>query len=244
MPLASKIAFQFERRLQFKGLNLFHGHAVRVTDANQSHLYGEVMGGNRYPVRLTYQEGLLSVHCACAYFDETGRCKHLWAAVLEADKRGVLGDAQKGGALRVVRDAEAEDLPQNPAVFGRPSVLQQTRTPPWQEYLADIRQSLETRKLKTGAWPKDFEIVYVIDVAASRTAGAIVLELHSRSRKKSGEWTVLKDFRIAPAQVSTVSGGRRSARRRPGGQELACIPTGRHPAGLRARRFRIRWRTG
>ena len=120
MPLASKIAFQFERRLQFKGLNLFHGHAVRVTDANQSHLFGEVMGGNRYPMRITYQEGLLSVHCACAYFAETGRCKHLWAAILEADKRGVLGDAQKGGALRVVRDAEAEDLPQNPAVFGRP----------------------------------------------------------------------------------------------------------------------------
>jgi superfamily II DNA or RNA helicase len=204
MPLASKVAFQFERRLQFKGLNLFHGHAVRVTDANQSHLYGEVLGGNRYPVRLTYQEGLLSVHCACPYFDETGRCKHLWAAILEADKRGVLGDAQKGGALRVVRDAEADDVAQGSAVYGRSSVMQQTRTPPWQEYLADIRQSLETRKLKTAAWPKDFEIVYVIDVIASRTAGAIVLELHSRSRKKSGEWTVLKDFRIAPAQVSTL----------------------------------------
>ena len=32
-------------------------------------------------------------------------------------------------------------------------------------------------------------------------AGAIVLELFSRSRKKNGDWTVNKEFRIAPAQV-------------------------------------------
>jgi superfamily II DNA or RNA helicase len=31
-----------------------------------------------------------------------------------------------------------------------------------------------------------------------------VLELYSRSRKKSGDWTVLKDFRIAPSQVGTL----------------------------------------
>ena len=204
MPLASKIAFQFERRLQFKGLNLFHGNAVRVTDANQTHLFGEVMGGNRYPVRLTYHEGLLSVYCGCAFFSDTGRCKHLWAAILEADKRGVLGEAQKGGALRLARDTEADDRPLPSTNAVRPHFLQPPRTAPWQEYLADIRQSLETRKLKAAAWPREFEILYVIDTVSSRTAGAIVLELHSRSRKKNGEWTVLKEFRIAPALVSSL----------------------------------------
>ncbi|MCU1235401.1 MAG: SNF2-related protein [Candidatus Solibacter sp.] len=203
MPLASKIAFQFERRLQFKGLNLFHGNAVRVTHANQSMFSGDVMGGNRYSVRLTYNEGVLAIYCECPYFADTGRCKHLWAAVLEADKRGVLGEAQKAASLRLVRDAEAEDRPQNSGA-SRPSMAQPPRTPPWQEYFADIRQSLEVKRARTGSWPKDFEIVYVIDVVASRTAGAIVLELHSRSRKKNGEWTVLKEFRIVPAQVSTV----------------------------------------
>jgi len=204
MPLASKLAFQFERRLQFKGLNLFHGHAVRVTDANQSHLFGDVMGGNRYPIRITYYDGVLSVYCACAAFSETGRCKHLWAAILEGDKRGVLGEAAKAPSLRLIRDAEAEDRPQPSSGFGRPPSNQSPRTPAWQEYLADIRAGLETKKLKSAAWPKDFQVVYVIDVAASRTAGAVVLELYSRSRRKSGDWTVLKEFRIAPSQVSTL----------------------------------------
>ena len=48
MPLASKLAFQFERRLQFRGDDLFRSHAVRIAEANQSHLYGEVQGTNRY----------------------------------------------------------------------------------------------------------------------------------------------------------------------------------------------------
>jgi hypothetical protein len=68
MPLASKVAFQFERRLQVNGLSLFHGNAVRVTDANQSHLCGQVLGGSRYPIRITHQEGLLSVYSACDVF--------------------------------------------------------------------------------------------------------------------------------------------------------------------------------
>jgi superfamily II DNA or RNA helicase len=204
MPLASKLAFQFERRLQFKGLNLFHGNAVRVLDGNQSHLYGEVLGGNRYPIRLSYQDGLMSVHCACAFFADTGRCKHLWAAILEADKRGILGEAAKGGSIRLVRDMEADDRqPRAPASIPSP-FRQPPRVAPWQEYLADIRQGLEHKRAKATAWPRDFEIVYVIESGASRSAGALVLELYSRSRKKNGEWTVLKDFRIPASQVSTL----------------------------------------
>src|SRR5450631_3552800 len=142
MPLASKLAFQFERRLQFKGINLFHAHAVRISDANQAHLYGEVQGGSRYPVRLTYEDGRLALYCACAYFSDFGRCKHLWAAVLEADRRGVLGEAANGGALRLCRDADPDDERElSRWQFDVPVPLPPS-APPWQEYLADIRHSL------------------------------------------------------------------------------------------------------
>ncbi len=204
MPLASKLAFQFERRLQFKGVNLFHAHAVRITEANQEHLFGEVQGTSRYPIRITYEGDRLLVYCACAYFADFGRCKHLWAAVLEADRRGVLGEAIKAGALRLYRDADPDDERE----FARWEFRQPEPPPPqkqpWQEYLSDIRQSLELKKLKAPSWPRDFEILYVIDPAASRVAGAIVLELYSRSRKKNGDWTVHKEFRIAPGQVGLL----------------------------------------
>ena len=204
MPLASKLAFQFERRLQFKGLNLFHARAVRITDANQAHLYGDVQGGNRYNIRLTYEDGRLLVFCSCSYFADFGRCKHLWAAVLEADRRGVLGEAVNGGALRLARDADPDDERELARWQFRPPEPPPPQAPPWQEYLTDIRNSLETKKQKAPAWPRDFEIIYVVDPTASKVAGAIVLELFSRSRKKNGDWTINKEFRIAPSQVGSL----------------------------------------
>lgn len=204
MPLASKLSFQFERRLQFKGLSLFQARAVRITDANQAHLYGEVQGTSRYPVRMTYDAGRLLVYCACEYFKDFSRCKHLWAAVLEADRRGVLGEAGNGGALRLHRDADPDDERELARWQFRPAQQPKVQTPAWEEYLADIRQSLDVKKSKAPAWPRDLEILYVLDPTASRIAGAIVLELFSRSRKKNGDWTTHKEFKISPAQVSTL----------------------------------------
>src|SRR5450759_3305992 len=204
MPLATKLAFQFERRLQFQGINLFHARAVRITEANQAHLFGDVQGTSRYPVRLIHQDGRLLVYCACSYFAGYGRCKHLWAAILEADRRGVLGEATRGGALRLCRDADPDEAVELARWQVDPPQLPQLpppQTPPWQEYLSDIRQSLDAKKLKAAAWPREHEILYVVDPSASKLAGAIVLELLSRSRKKNGDWTVNKEFRIAPSQV-------------------------------------------
>jgi superfamily II DNA or RNA helicase len=198
MPLASKLAFQFERRLQFNGMNLFQGRAVRITEANQAHLFGEVQGGQRYTVRLIYETGRLMVYCSCPYFADYGRCKHLWAAILEADRRGVLGEAASSSALRLYRDADPDDereLDHWQLHPPAPSI------PPWQEYLTDIRHSLDAKRMKAPSWPREFEILYVIDPGASKMAGAIVLELFSRSRKKNGDWTINKEFRIAPSQV-------------------------------------------
>src|ERR1035437_8353718 len=155
MPLASKLAFQFERPLQFKGLNLFHARAVRISEANQAHLCGEVQGGCRYPIRMTHEAARLSVYWACASFADFGRCKHLWAAVLEADRRGVLGEAARGGALRLCRDADPDEAVELARWQVDPPQLPQPpppQTPPWQEYLTDIRQSLDAKKLKAPAW--------------------------------------------------------------------------------------------
>ena len=39
---------------------------------------------------------------------------------------------------------------------------------------------------------------------ASRNAGALVLDLASRTRKKSGQWSAPKEFRIASSHVDSV----------------------------------------
>src|SRR4029079_15642984 len=54
------------------------------------------------------------------------------------------------------------------------------------------------------AWPREFEILYVVDVQASKGAGALVVELLSRARKRNGEWSVRQDFKATPAQAGSL----------------------------------------
>jgi superfamily II DNA or RNA helicase len=48
------------------------------------------------------------------------------------------------------------------------------------------------------------EILYAVDAQASRAIGGLDLELFSRNRKKNGEWSVLKEFRISPNNVINI----------------------------------------
>src|ERR1019366_10746046 len=121
------------------------------------------------------ENGRLLVYCACPYFEECGRCKHLWATGLEADRRGVLGEAVRDGALRLVRDADPDDERELPGWEFHSPAPPLPKNPAWEEDLTHIRQSLDAKKLKAPAWPREFEILYVVDPSASKIAGAIVL---------------------------------------------------------------------
>jgi hypothetical protein len=209
MPLASRLAFQFDQRVQARGFGLFSARAVRVRDESASHLLATVIGGRPYEVRVTYDEGRLLVSCECPYFADFGQCKHLWAAILEGDRRGGLGDALHAKYLKIEDESELEwedddpDYGYNPPVNLRPSPPP-PRVPVWQECLTAIRREMEQKRSPAAAWPREFEILYVIDLAASKTSAAIVVELSSRTRKKNGEWSLSKPFKVTSAQAGSL----------------------------------------
>src|SRR5262249_17960688 len=161
-----------------------------------------------YQVRITYERDArnrdnLVVSCTCAYFADYARCKHLWAVILEAGRRHALLSAEYARVLRVEREGGASDgpLPKPARVYEMPQRVQ--RTPPWQEYLKQIQTSVDSKKPEA-AWPADLNLLYVIDASASRHTGASVLELYSRTRKKSGEWTAWKEFRVSAAKAGSL----------------------------------------
>src|SRR5262245_32684990 len=141
MLLASKLAFQVDRRVQQNGSALFSANAVRATEAAPSHLHAKVVVGRPYEVRLDYIDGRLKVSCQCPDFAMYGRCKHLWAAVLEADKRGALRDALNERYLRIddgiIREDERRAFGPMRAI---PLAPPPPRVPVWQEYLGEIRR--------------------------------------------------------------------------------------------------------
>jgi len=208
MGLAAKLAFQFDRRTQIKGQGLFHSRAVRFTDASQDHACADVADGRLYGVRMALTEnGRLSVRCDCPTFRGYLTCTHLWAAVLEADRAGVLMSALSERYLKLSPEGKASQATRPMYDYGRRSLPippPPPQVPPWEEHLSAIRQALEEKQREPQTWPYGLEILYAIDVPASKTAGTIVLELFSRSKKKSGEHTSYKEFRVAPSRVAKL----------------------------------------
>src|SRR5690349_9842079 len=210
MSLSAKLAFQIDKRVQLKGLGLFEAGAVRVIDENDDRFSARVRGGSDYRVELQLTQSDLGYYCECPFHSEWGTCKHVWAAILEAERRGALRLADSVPRLHFEPLYE-EDLPEFTDLLAgltrpvpaaaRYQIPPPKQVPAWEQYLDSIRGSMDYSRRQPVKWGKDFEVWYAIDVPGSRFASAIVIDLLSRSRKKSGEWTVFKPFRPTAAQV-------------------------------------------
>ena len=206
MSLAGKLDPVFEIAVQMRGQTLYSAGAVRIKDAGPRHLFGQVMGGGEYEVRLTLDGDTLLIWCDCAYFGERGPCKHLWAMILAGDARGVPADALALKGLNVedesARDGDEFDEFVDPFEYRRPMPRPQPRIPGWHDHLEMVERKLTLQDGRAGGRERVFEIWYVVDMAASRSAGKISVELFSRLQKKTGEWGILKELRLTPEQAS------------------------------------------
>jgi hypothetical protein len=209
MTLAAKLAFQFDKNTQFLGRRAFELGLVTVEGSGPRHLRANVTERAEFKVNLAYSDDSLSVDCRCAYFQTHGQCQHIWAAVLEADRRGALAEALESRWLSLedrlddVEEDEFEELTASTHPSARAPFRPPPQIPVWQEQLSVIERDLE-RKPRPQNWPHAFEILYVIDIASSRSAGTIVVDFYSRSKKKSGEWTDYKPLRLAIAQAGAL----------------------------------------
>src|SRR5207253_23150 len=72
-----------------------------------------VRGSSNYEVNAYRDEDALVVYCSCSLFERTRTpCKHLWAALLAAEARGLLeGDGHNDGLFIDVDYGEDGDLP-------------------------------------------------------------------------------------------------------------------------------------
>jgi hypothetical protein len=211
MSLAGKLAFQVDRGVQLRGSHLFQNGAVQVTAVEPEHVHATVMGdsGNPYEVCIQFFNQELLVSCECQYFRDRGACKHIWAVILEADRRSALPMAaaqRRLGMLETRPDQQAE----NPGlVQTRRSAPPRTFVPPppappaWQTELTAIQSDLGSASGRSPGWPSQFELIYIVDKAASGTGG-IVLEVRMRTRKKTGEWSAPKEFKLAAGQTELL----------------------------------------
>jgi hypothetical protein len=213
MSLARTLDTAFDLALQVRGAALFGSGAVRIKDAGPRHLFGRVVGGTAYDVRLTLEEDTLRVWCDCAYFQDHGPCKHLWAMVLAGDAHGVPAEALRARFLHVTDESpvdgdDYQDGYGNGArgfLFPSPSRrrIPLPQIPEWVEQFEAVERKLVLSG-RTASSRRVSEVWYVIDIPTSRSAGKIAVELFSRSQRKTGEWSALKEMRLTPEQACAL----------------------------------------
>jgi hypothetical protein len=215
MTLAAKLAFQFEKKIQVRGEDLHAQRAVRVIEATPREFIAEVTGTRLYDVELKYADNSLTVGCTCPYFIDHGLCKHIWATILEADRRGSLAEAQASTSLSVEDDLDFEKLDDRDGdefensidsvqIWKHGAALPPPQPPLWEERLTAVQRSIEGSQAAVAPVARESEILYVVNLSASRLPGAVTLEIKERTLKKNGEWSVLKDLSLSARQVMAV----------------------------------------
>lgn len=75
---------------------------------------------------------------------------------------------------------------------------------PWEQALHSLRADLQEDQIRAGRQVAEREIFYEIDVAASRKAGQIVVQVSQRQRRASGQWGKLKPLKMRPGRFDEL----------------------------------------
>ena len=195
-PLTRVLARHVPGGSRVKGRAYHLDGAVKTITGSAWEVAASVKGERLYTVSIARGgAGAFTASCDCPYFqDRFVICKHIWAALLEAERRQhLLGDGELPETATIQPiDPDGVSDPEfaTPAETKRKASRENARRPrPWEKFLEEFSRNLTEAEVRP-APPRfaDAQIVYVIDRAATIAGDTLALDLQSRQRKKNGEW--------------------------------------------------------
>ncbi len=91
MSIPKKVAATFAPPLRARGEEYYRAGLVKIVRADAASVSATVRGTLTYHVEIrAVPEDRLDLQCTCPYALEYGVCKHIWAALLECERRGSL----------------------------------------------------------------------------------------------------------------------------------------------------------
>jgi len=196
--IPSQLQDLFRPGVRARGEEYFVQRRVRIVTATTRLLEARVTGGERYLVRLEAGRGFITLSCTCPYAFDNGICKHQWATVREAERKGrfqlLLASAGPRPSFSTGTELRT-DLSTRPAAA--------PRGPEWRQQLEGIRRQLQFSESHADGqtkWPANRRLVYIVDVPASANTTGLVIELASEKQEDDGSWDAPTHFRFG-AQV-------------------------------------------
>ncbi len=221
MTLAELLESTFRADLRYRGVAYLKAERVSITRVTADHVFGVVRDGVHYQTQLSRQNGELKMYCNCARTQKFGVCKHLWATVLAVEEQGYLTGPPRPGYIPPfvtlsdwpARDEiewdEDSEIGVLPPPEKKKTPSEETHAGPplrqWEALLEELRREMQQNELATPTVEREREIFYEIDIAASRSAGQLVIQTSQRQRRANGQWGKLKPLKMRPGHLEEVT---------------------------------------
>lgn len=220
MSLIKVMEPRFRGDIRFRGAAYVQGERVEITHVTDDRLYGVVHDGDEFQTQLSRDETQVVPFCTCAKAGQQEiHCKHVWATILIAEDQGYINGSVRAGHfppfVAIEDDLELDldsDLFDDISIGDAYAPTQQkTRAArtiekplnEWERRLKTIRDDLDEGELAS-ATSREREILYQLDIAASREHGQIIVDVAQRQRRASGQWGKLKPLKLKPGKLDDV----------------------------------------
>jgi SNF2-related domain/Helicase conserved C-terminal domain/SWIM zinc finger len=184
-----------------RGRSYFLGGAVRLMEADGSHVTATVQGSLRYEVEIFVAETFLDASCTCPFYArDFETCKHIWATALAAEQKGYLKDSVDfDGTERF--EAAMEPIPRS--TQQRAATVKKTTSPSWQQQLQPMLTAMKAEENRSRyASRPERELVYVVDVHDTLEYQRLTIEIAQHDRKINGAWGKLKTKKLGLYEVN------------------------------------------
>jgi superfamily II DNA or RNA helicase len=179
-------------RVRERGRAYFQAGKVEITSWDPERVEAVVSGSQPYDVWLAREDGDLRVFCVCPFFANGEPCKHVWAAVLEADQRkGLRG---LGG-----------DLPNRLTTFTTPRERPRPELPSatWRDTLHQLAERAVPGPTPTLTL-NGKEILYLLDVPATLKSKQLTVRVMTGWKGEDGSWQALTQLSLGRGAVPNL----------------------------------------
>ena len=235
MTLAESLQKQFRADLRFRGAGYLDADRVSQLALTPDKLIAAVQEkAGEFTCDLDRSGGSLRMSCTCPSAGKLGVCKHLWGAVLLADRDKLLSGPVRGGevppfnaeehnhAFDTAWDFSDEDDDYQPSsgTFKTNGSTGGLLGDDGDETVASARDEADDEPVRD--WEKalagvaaeiaaprkgggaERQIFYELDLPASKRERRIVVQVSQRQRRASGQWGKLKALRVRSGDLENI----------------------------------------
>ncbi|MEP6915040.1 MAG: DEAD/DEAH box helicase [Acidobacteriota bacterium] len=196
-------------RTRAKGEDYFQSGAVIEIGGAEWLAHAIVRGTRDYRVELVRDRTRFTGSCECPFYADRGEiCKHIWAALLEAEQNNLLSGDRPVDEHTVLepeyRPTGINGFRTEPGVAYAPAGAKGpvAKPPAWQRFLHELQQDVAAAETAVPL-PRfsNGEIIYAIDVRDTLAGRGTVVSVLFRQRRKNGAWSKPKAVGITPLEA-------------------------------------------